>query len=286
MSLKLTKMHALGNNYLYLSLFDEKLGESEFPELARAVSNVHTGVGSDGLIVIQPSQVAAVGMRIFNADGSEAESCGNGLRCVAKYAYDHHYVSAAAFSIETRANIVQVVVHGSRGRVVNDVTVDMGAAQFGSPAVAYLGDAVDGHFASVEAGDGTFRGMLVSMGNPHFVVQVEDASQYPVAAVGPLLEAHRSFPTRVNVEFVTPLSEKDLLFRVWERGSGITEACGTGACAAVAAGIAQGWLQNEVAVHLLGGTLQITRAANGHLLMRGEAVSVFEGEFVAPWSRS
>ncbi|WP_026961196.1 diaminopimelate epimerase [Alicyclobacillus herbarius] len=280
--MRFTKMHALGNNYIYVDAFQEPLKDSELPMLARAVSDVRRGIGSDGLIVIGPSQTAAVRMRIFNADGSEAETCGNGLRCVAKYVYEHGYTDSEEFPIEVKTGVVWAAVHRSVGRVER-VTIDMGEASFGASAVGFTGitDAEDPYRGRVQTPAGEFVGSFVSMGNPHFVIRCADATAAPVAEAGPYIERHPDFPQRINVEFVSPRGRDELDFRVWERGSGITYACGTGACASVAAGVREGWLASCVRVHLLGGDLDI-EVQDGRVWMTGEAVEVMSGEFVWP----
>lgn len=309
--LKVTKMHALGNNYIYISEFEEELHEAELPDLARALSDVRKGIGSDGMILIGPSESAQVRMRIFNADGSEAETCGNGLRCVAKYAFERGYVENTEFSIETKAGIVQALVHvagensasatqvaqvaqaaqgarlnknelGRREGSVQRVTIDMGEPRFGAGAVNYEGPhTADEEAATITIGEDAYTGTLVSMGNPHFVSFVEDVENVAVATIGPQLEQHAYFPNRINVEFVAAVGRDELDFRVWERGSGITYACGTGACASVAAGVLSGRLDSRVTVHLLGGDLEI-EIRDGRVLMTGEAVHVMSGEFAWP----
>ena len=303
--LKVTKMHALGNNYIYISEFEEELHEAELPDLARALSDVRKGIGSDGMILIGPSESAQVRMRIFNADGYEAETCGNGLRCVAKYAFERGYVENTGFNIETKAGIVQAFVHaagenapsvaqvarlnknelGPREGSVQRVTVDMGEPRFGAGAVNYEGPhtASSSAAATITIGEDAYTGTLVSMGNPHFVSFVEDVENVAVATIGPQLEQHAYFPNRINVEFVAAVGRDELDFRVWERGSGITYACGTGACASVAAGVLSGRLDSRVTVHLLGGDLEI-EIRDGRVLMTGEAVHVLSGEF--PWPRA
>lgn len=277
-----TKMHALGNNYIYVSEFTQSLQGLDLSKLAVDISDVRRGIGSDGLIVISPSTVADVKMRIFNADGSEAENCGNGLRCVAKYAVDNHLVGSLQFTIEVKTGVVSAQVLRSEDGIIRRVTVDMGKVSFDPAAVGYCGPAdVDGD-VSVDVKDQTYTGTLVSVGNPHFVSFVADALSIPVAEVGPYIEQHAFFPNRINVEFVSPISRRELDFRVWERGSGITYACGTGACASVAAGIKKGLLDDRVTVHLLGGDLEI-ELRDGHVWMTGEAVEVFTGEY--HWAR-
>jgi diaminopimelate epimerase len=280
-TLNVTKMHALGNNYIYIDTFDTQLHQEELPALARAVSDVRRGIGSDGLILIGPSERAAAEMRIFNADGSEAENCGNGLRCVAKYVYEHGLSTTETFDLEIQTGVVRAQVHPVDG-CVQQVTVDMGLATFGAEAVNFTGpwDAASAK-ATVETAQGSFTGMLVSMGNPHFVMFTDDANHAPLSTVGPEIEQSPWFRHRVNVEWVSQKSRSEIDFRVWERGSGITFACGTGACAAVAAGIRQGLLDRNVTVHLMGGDLQISERA-GRIWMTGEAVEVLQGQYV--WS--
>lgn len=279
MKLKFTKMHALGNNYIYVSTFDSPLKNTDLPHIARAVSDVRRGIGADGLILIEPSNRADVGMRIFNADGSEAESCGNGLRCVAKYAFDHGLVIATHFAIETRAGIVQAQVHVRPDGVVRDVTVDMGIPRFGADSIVFRGDVTDGDEVTLRVGESVVTGTIVNVGNPHFVSLVGEIDDTLVSSLGPLIESHTAFPERINAEFVKVLNPQEIEFRVYERGSGITFACGTGACASVAALIRQRLLSQRVTVHLLGGDLDIEQTTEGHLLMSGEAVTVAEGDF-------
>lgn len=278
-------MHALGNNYIYVSEYEETILESDLPHLAIAVSDIRKGIGSDGLILIGPSTVADVRMKIFNADGSEAETCGNGLRCVAKYSFEHGYVEETTFSIETKAGVVRAHVHPDADGSVSMVTIDMGVPRFGAHAVPYAGPRLVENTdpVPVEAAGVRYEGILVSMGNPHFVSFVENAKAVPVETAGPLIEKFPYFPNRINVEFVTPLNRNELDFRVWERGSGITYACGTGACASAVAGIVSGRLDEKVVVHLLGGNLDI-ELRDGRVYMTGEAVHVFSGDF--QWPRS
>jgi diaminopimelate epimerase len=279
--MRVTKMHALGNNYVYVSEFEEKIAEADLQSLAIDVSDVRFGIGSDGLILIGPSKVADVRMRIFNSDGSEAENCGNGLRCVAKYAYEHGYVKNKHMRIEVKTGVVDAIVHVAPSGRVDEVTVDMGIPEFGPGSVVYHGYRQTGDEVAVTVFDKDYIGTLVSVGNPHFVTFVENAKAFPVDEVGPKIETHQDFPTRLNVEFVTPNSKNELDFRVWERGSGITYACGTGACASVAAGVRLGKLDNRVTVHLLGGDLEIEMRGE-HVFMTGEALEVFSGEYHWP----
>ncbi|GEO26923.1 diaminopimelate epimerase [Alicyclobacillus acidoterrestris] len=281
--MKFTKMQALGNNYVYVSLFETKLPDVSLPELSTIVSDVRRGIGSDGLILIQDSRVADVGMRIFNADGSEAESCGNGLRCVAKYVYEHRLVHTSVFSIETKAGVVEAQVHVRPDGTVKQVTVDMGDAKFGVDSIRYTGShAVGGDDVVVHVDDTELRGTVVNVGNPHFVTLVDRVDDKYVEQMGPRIESHPDFPDRINAEFVSVINRSEIDFRVYERGSGVTFACGTGACAGVAALARKGLVDNRVTVHLLGGDLDIELREDGHILMTGEAVTVAEGTFMWP----
>ena len=271
-------MHALGNNYIYVSTAETQLPSLDLAELARRVSDVRRGIGSDGLIVIQPSDVADVGMRIWNADGSEAESCGNGLRCVAKYAYEHGLVDTGVFSIETKAGVVEARVHMDRHGRVPLVTIDMGQAGFGSSVVPYTG-VHRGDDVAVDIDGVPVWGTLVSVGNPHFVALVDRVDDEEVLRIGSRIESHPDFPERMNAEFVAVKSSTEIDFRVYERGSGVTYACGTGACASVAALARKGLVGSKVTVHLLGGDLDIELRDDGHILMTGEAVTVCEGDY-------
>ena len=288
-TLRVTKMHGLGNSYIYINLFEQNLAEATLPGLARKLSDVHTGIGSDGMILIGPSEHADFRMRIFNADGSEGKNCGNGLRCVAKYVYERKMTEKTSFTIETLGGIVEVKVHeddtekeGERPKV-HSVTVDMGEPRLAKKDLPMTGDpdslTID---EEVSISGKSYRMTGVSMGNPHAVIFVPDVQNIPLAEIGPQIENAPLFPERINVEFVRVRSKKEIDFRVWERGSGITQACGTGACAAVVAGVLNGHLEKDVpvTVHLPGGELEIVWAAdNLHVYMKGPAQFVMEGEF-------
>ncbi len=220
-------------------------------------------------------------MRIFNNDGSEAKNCGNGLRCVAKFAFEHGYVEEETFLIETLAGLVEAKVHVDGKRVTN-VTVNMGRPILERKLIPMMGEAADQVVAEPFAiGEDTVTLTAVSMGNPHAVMFVDDIKQAPVTTIGPLMEKDERFPDWVNVEFVEVVSPNEIHFRVWERGSGITQACGTGACAAVVASVLNGYSQKgkEVIVHLLGGDLRIIWDENGDVLMTGGAEVICEGIF-------
>ena len=259
--LKFTKMHGLGNDYLYV------FGEPKDPAgTSRLLSDRHFGAGSDGMIWISPSDIADFKMRIFNADGSEARMCGNGIRCVGKYVYDKGYTGRTRLKIETLSGIRTLLLHVADG-CVDTVTVDMGPA-------------VPAPEQTLSAGGRSVTVTPVSVGNPHAVLFVEDMEAAPLTTLGPVLERHAAFPDGVNVEFVQVCSETELRMRVWERGSGVTMACGTGACASVAAAIARGFCRYDTPITVLldGGPLQIRIAPDHTAVMTGPAVTVYEGE--------
>ncbi len=261
--MRFTKMQGLGNDYVYVDGIHQDL--RDLPQLARRVSDRHFGVGSDGLICIGPSQVADFRMQMFNADGSEGEMCGNGIRCVGKFVYDKGLTDKRKLTVETLAGVRELVLHVTEGKVA-EVTVDMGAPVVEPPIV-------------ISAGGRDYPAIPVSMGNPHCVVEVADPAALDLAAIGPEFEHWPHFPDRTNTEFVQVLSPDILSLRVWERGSGETMACGTGACAAVAALSAAGRCGRQAAVRLLGGELTIDwEEKSGHVFMTGPAVTVFDGE--------
>lgn len=278
--MRFTKMHGLGNNYIYVNLFEETLPEDQLSDLAVRVSDVHTGIGSDGMILIGPSDRADFRMRVFNNDGSEAKNCGNGLRCVAKYVFDRGLTEKRDFTIETLGGIVEarLLIEDDR---VQLVTVDMGVPRLRKKELPMQGDPdSETVLETVDIYGTPFTITAVSMGNPHAVIFVDDVEQVDLLAVGPLIEQHPIFPERVNVEFIQVVSPNEIIFRVWERGSGITQACGTGACAAVVAGILTGKLEREVVVHLLGGDLQIKwNQVDGRVYMTGPAEFICDGVF-------
>lgn len=256
-----TKMHGLGNDYLYV------YGEPVNPaELSIKLSERHFGAGSDGMIWISPSEIADFKMRIFNADGSEAKMCGNGIRCVGKYVYDKGYTDKKHLTIETLSGIRTLDLTVSGGKV-KWVSVDMGKAE----AKEELLLTVDSNPVVC---------IPVSVGNPHAVLFVEDIEDAPLTTLGPKLEHHEAFPDGVNAEFVQVLSENELRMRVWERGSGVTMACGTGACASVMAAIKKGFCHYDspVSVCLDGGTLHIQIAPDNTVTMTGPAETIYEGE--------
>jgi diaminopimelate epimerase len=280
-SFSFTKMHGLGNSYIYVNLFEENLPEKMLSELAVRVSNVNTGIGADGMILICPSEVAPVKMRIFNSDGSEGKNCGNGLRCVAKYAYENQLVKETSFFIETLSGLVKAEVFVEND-VVTKVTIDMGRPRLKRSEIPMVGEEAE----QVVAEPIQFRGEVyemtgVSMGNPHAVFYVDDIEQAPVTTLGPIVEKDARFPEGINVEFVEVVNDHELHFRVWERGSGVTQACGTGACAAVVASVLNGKTarNKETIVHLAGGDLYITWTDEGNVLMTGPAETICKGVY-------
>jgi diaminopimelate epimerase len=278
--LKFTKMHGAGNDYVYVDC--TKGGElAQLGELAQRVSDRHFGVGSDGLVLICASEVADFKMRMFNADGSEAQMCGNAARCVGKYVYDKGLTAKTAIRLETLSGIKPLALLVGSGAKVDKVTVDMGAPALSPdslPVVAEGRQVVD---APYTFGGNTFRITCVSMGNPHAVIFVPDVSSFDVHRLGKLVENDKIFPERCNVEFVEVLSRRELKMRVWERGAGETWACGTGACATLVAAALNGRADKTATVHLLGGDLEVAwRESDNHVYMTGGAVTVFEGEYI------
>ncbi|WP_223701457.1 diaminopimelate epimerase [Sutcliffiella deserti] len=280
-SFEFTKMHGLGNNYIYVNMFVENLLEEEIASIAINAANVHTGIGSDGLILICPSEVAPVKMRIFNNDGSEGKNCGNGLRCVAKYVREHRIVTEDTFLIETMSGVVEATVESLEEREAI-VTVDMGVPQLATEAIPILVDkksrVVNEPFS---VGETIYHVTAVSMGNPHVIFYLDDINMAPLTTLGPIVERDSRFPEGVNVEFVEVVSDRELHFRVWERGSGITQACGTGACAAVVASVLNNKTtrNEETIVHLAGGDLFITWTNEGTVKMKGPAETICTGTF-------
>ena len=276
--LKFTKMQAAGNDYVYVNCFVEQLPEPP-AELAVKISDRRFGVGGDGLILIEPSQVADARMRMFNADGSEAEMCGNGSRCVAKYVYEHGLARTEQMAIETGSGVLRLVLELENGKV-SRVMVDMGEPKLQPKDVpTTLSSQPAVNFETQFAGT-TLSVTAVSMGNPHCVIFVPQATDELVLGLGPKIECDPRFPKRTNVEFVEVVSPTELRQRTWERGSGETWACGTGASAVCVAGVLCGHSQRKVLIHLRGGDLQIHwDEASNHVLMTGGATEVFTGQW-------
>ncbi len=273
--MRFTKMHGAGNDYVYI---DARTNPVDDPaNLAKLVSDRHKGIGSDGLVLIMPSNVAHVRMRMFNSDGSEAQMCGNAIRCVAKYAFDHGIVHSPQLDVETQAGIKRITLH-IRNNLAHAATVNMGKAIWTPKDIPVLYDGAVALEIPVATADKTYIASCVSMGNPHAVIAGENLDTMRIEDIGPPLENHALFPERINVEFIEIIDKKNVRMRVWERGAGETLACGTGACAVASVTNRLGLTENEVTVQLLGGDLQIRLADDGNVFMTGEAVEVFSGE--------
>jgi diaminopimelate epimerase len=276
--MKFTKMHGAGNDYVYVDCFAEK-PPANLPEIARHISHRHFGVGADGLILIHPSEIADAKMQMFNADGSESEMCGNGIRCVAKYVHDHGIASKPSLKIETGAGVLGIdLLLGENGKV-DQVTVDMGPPELEAPQIPTTlresGQVID---VDVRFGTHEFQATCVSMGNPHCIVFVDQATDELVLQAGPVIERDPRFPNRINVEFVEVISPTEVRQRTWERGSGETWACGTGASAVCVAGVLTGRTERRITNHLLGGDLILEwNDESNHVMMTGPAVEVFTG---------
>jgi diaminopimelate epimerase len=277
MDMHFTKMHGLGNDYIYVNGFEEYL---ENPvAVARAMSDRHFGIGADGLILILPATKADFRMRIFNADGSEAQMCGNGIRCLAKYVYDHRLTRKTTLQVETLAGVLELQLF-PHGEVVDKVRVKMGEPRLQRAQIPMQGPPGQVLQEPLQVEGKTFEVTAVSMGNPHCIVFVDDPEAFQVAYWGPRFEHHPAFPEGVNTEFVRVLNRHTFQMRVWERGSGETLACGTGASAVAVACHLAGRTERRVTGHLRGGTLELDwSAADNHVYMTGPAVEVFSGQW-------
>ena len=275
--MRFTKMQGAGNDYVYVNCFEERFPDNA-GELAVAVSDRHKGIGADGLILICPSERADARMRMFNADGSEAEMCGNGVRCVAKYVYDHGICPREELRIETGIGVLSLHMEVTGG-TVRSVQVNMGEPILKSAAIptTLAGDPPVREKLSV--GGRELEVTCVSMGNPHCVTFVDEVTDEWVLGIGPQVEIHAAFPQRVNAEFVQVVSPSEVVMRVWERGSGETQACGTGACAVAVAGVLAGVTERKITAHLPGGNLELEWRESGEVVMTGPAVEVFSGEW-------
>ena len=274
--MKFTKMHGIGNDYVYVNCFEESVKNPA--EVSKFVSDRHFGIGSDGLILISPSAIADFRMNIYNADGSQAEMCGNGIRCVAKYVYDYGLTDKTEISVETLAGIKYLRLQVENGKVAS-VEVNMGAPILEPKEIPVAVEESPVVNVPVEVKGKIYHMTCVSMGNPHAIIFMNNVKDLDIAAIGPYFENHTVFPKRTNTEFVEVLDRNTVNMRVWERGSDETLACGTGACATTVACILNDKTENEVTVHLLGGDLKIRwdREAN-QVYMTGPATTVFDGE--------
>lgn len=299
--MKFTKMHGIGNDYVYVNCFEEKVENPS--ELAIKISDRHFGVGSDGLILIKPSKVADFTMEMYNADGSQSEMCGNGIRCVGKYVYDYGLTDKERISVETLAGIKYLDFEIEDGKV-SLITVNMGSPELVPNKIPVDVNVLNIDDLSRNASDNNASGKdakgseltqivnealevdgreykvtCVSMGNPHCITFVDDTASFPLFEIGPKFESHKFFPNRVNAEFIQIISSDEVNMRVWERGSGETLACGTGACASTVACILNGLTEDEITLHLLGGDLKVRWDRDENVVyMTGPAKVVFDGE--------
>lgn len=278
--MKFIKMHGCGNDYVYLDSIRQILPQEGRGELAKRLSDRHFGVGGDGAIFINASDVADFEMEMYNADGSRAEMCGNGIRCVAKYVYDNGLTDKTDISVVSAGEVKKLKLFTEDGKV-SAVTVDMGAPVLEAKLVPVLSDHERVIEEDIEVNGTIYQMTCVSMGNPHAVVFVEDVESLDLEALGPCFERHERFPNRINTEFVELVDRKHVRMRVWERGAGETLACGTGCCAVAAAGVLSGVTDRELTVHVRGGEIQIAwEEATGHIFMTGPAETVFIGEIL------
>lgn len=276
--MKFTKMHGIGNDYVYINCFEEEIKDPV--KLAPIISDRHFGVGSDGLILILPSKAADCGMRIFNADGSEAQMCGNGIRCVAKYVYDHKITQKNPLAVETLAGVKTIQLFTTNGKV-SSARVNMGKPKLMRSEIPMLGKETQVINETLTISKGiTFLITCVSMGNPHCVIFVDSFDKIDLSQHGAEIERHRLFPERTNVHFVQIHGPKEVTMKTWERGSGITLACGTGASAVCVAGVLNKKTERKILAHLPGGDLELEWSEDGNVYMTGPATEVFTGEWI------
>ena len=274
--IKFTKMHGLGNDYVYIDAINQKI-ENE-SSLAKFVSNRHFGIGSDGLILICKSEIADFKMRMFNSDGSEAEMCGNGIRCVGKFVYDKGLTNKTTVKIETLAGIKTLILNTKDGKV-ETARVDMGEPILEAEKIPVISTEKPVKNLELESENKKFKFTCVSMGNPHAITIVENTKEFDVEKYGKVLEIDKAFPKKANIEFAQIRDRQNINMRVWERGAGETLACGTGACATAVACNLNGLTDRKVNIELLGGTLNIEwNETDNHVYMTGPAVTVFDGE--------
>lgn len=275
--MKFTKMQGIGNDYIYVNCFEEKVDDSE--RVSQIVSDRHFGIGGDGLVLIMPSEKADFRMRMFNADGSEGNMCGNATRCIGKFVYDNGLTDKTEITLETKSGIKYLTLYPENGKV-KTVLVNMGKAVLTPADIPMKAEGKSFINKPIEVLGSEVYITAVSMGNPHAVTYVDDVMSLDLEKIGPAFENHPIFPERVNTEFIKVLDSHTIQMRVWERGSGETWACGTGACAAAVASVKNGYFKNgeEITVKLRGGDLFITYNTDGTVLMRGAAETVFTGE--------
>ena len=274
--LKFTKMQGLGNDYVYIDGTNQKIKDAS--SLTKIISNRNWGIGSDGLILIDKSNVADFKMKMFNPDGSESEMCGNGIRCVGKFVYDKGLTNKTQVTIETLAGIKKLELNIKNGKA-ETITVDMGEPVLEADKIPVVSGEMPVKNLKIKAIDKEFLATCVSMGNPHAVIMVENIEEFNVAKYGREIEKYEKFPNKTNVEFIKVEDRQHVKMRVWERGTGETLACGTGACSSIVAGVLNDMVDRNARVELLGGELQIEwRKEDNHVYMTGPAVTVFEGE--------
>lgn len=276
--IKFTKMHGIGNDYVYINCFEQAIDNPG--KLAKKMSPRRFSIGADGVILICPSEVADAKMRMFNLDGSEGKMCGNGIRCVGKFIYDNGIAHKNTITVETLSGIKTLEITDKEGKA-DTITVDMGKAEFAPdkiPATADCDTIID---TTITVDEKDYNITALSMGNPHAVVFCDEIDSLNLEKIGPHFEHHDIFPEQVNTEFIRVIDDKTLQMRVWERGSGETFACGTGACAAAVAAVVNGYCKRdqEITVHLVGGDLFITYKSDGTVFMRGSATKVFDGVY-------
>ena len=278
--MKFTKMHGAGNDYVYINGFTEKIAQEDKPEWVRKISDRHFGIGSDGAIFINPSDVADFEMEMYNADGTRSEMCGNGIRCVGKFVYDKGLTKKEKISVVSAGKVKYLDLTIENGKAVQ-IKVNMGEPILKSDLVPVVSDSeeVIDELIYISEVDESYKMTCVSMGNPHAVVFMDDVEKLQIEKIGPYFENHCRFPNRTNTEFVKVMDRKNVQMRVWERGTGETLACGTGCCATAVACILNGFTEDEITVHVLGGKIKIFWDRERNLVyMTGPAETVFEGE--------
>ena len=278
--MKFTKMHGCGNDYIYVDGAKEIISKEEKPEIVRRLSDRHFGIGGDGVIFVNPSKEADFEMEMYNMDGSRSEMCGNGIRCVAKFVYDKGLTDQTSISIISGGSVKYLELNVENGKV-STVKVNMGGPMQRAADIPVIFEKEEEEVIAekIEVAGNTYEMTCVSMGNPHAVVFMEDLAGLDIEAIGPLFENHERFPRRTNTEFVKVIDKNNVEMRVWERGTGETLACGTGACATLVACVLNGLTEDEATVKLLGGSLQIKWDRQENLIyMTGPATTVFEGE--------
>ncbi|MEG6585984.1 diaminopimelate epimerase [Dendrosporobacter sp. 1207_IL3150] len=279
MQFRFTKWHGLGNDFIIVNGFTEKI--DDYSAAAEKVCDRHLGIGADGLVIVLPSQTADFEMRIFNSDGSEAEMCGNVVRCVAKYVYENGMTAKSKINIQTKAGIIipELIIENGK---IKTIKVDMGEPRLRRSEIPMEGNNNEQAINyPLEVSNNVYNITCVSMGNPHCVIFVEDINAVDLSAIGPQIEKHEIFPRKTNVEFAQVLNDQAIRMRVWERGAGVTMACGTGACATLVASVLNNKTHRQATIELDGGNLIIEWKEDNHVYMSGPATEVFRGEYIS-----